>query len=162
MVHGDRACDSIASIGSFARRADDEIPPEADFLNLNFMTIKIRKPVSPKATEVIRWSRWFQTFLILAFLLLMFGRSVIPQPVFAVLVLVLGTACAVLGMWALCILPPAIAEGLHDLNYHPDANVRALQRGEITIEEYVQRKANATPPSQVATEPATATRQSDT
>lgn len=126
------------------------------------MTITNRKPVSPKAAEVVRWSRWFRAFLILAFLLLMFGRTVIPQPVFAVLLLLLGTAYTVMGMWALSVLPPAIAEGIHNLNYHPDANVRALQKGEITIEEYVQRKANATPSSQIATASAPATGQSDT
>lgn len=125
------------------------------------MTIKLRKPVSPKAAEVVRWSRWFRAFLILVFFLLMFGRSVIPKPVFAVLLVFLGTAYAVMGIWALSVIPLAIAEGMDELNYHPDANVRALQKGEITIEEYVQRKANATPPLQVDTASEPATGQSD-
>lgn len=73
----------------------------------------------------------------------MFGRSVIPKPLFAVLLLVLVTAFAMLWTWAAYVIPPAAAEKMRELNYHSDADVRALQKGEMTIEEYARRKADA-------------------
>lgn len=102
--------------------------------------------MSPKEVQVLRWSRYYSALLVFAFLLLMFGRSVIPTPLFAVLILVLVTAFAMMWTWAAYVIPPAAAEKMRELNYHPDVNVRALQKGEITIEEYVRRKADATPP----------------
>ena len=72
----------------------------------------------------------------------MFGSSVIPKPLFAVLLLVSFTAFVVMWLWAAYVIPPAALETARELNYHPDANVRALQKGEITIEEYVRRKEN--------------------
>lgn len=102
----------------------------------------IRNPISPKAAEVVRWSRYFGVLLACALVLLLLGRSVIPKPFFAVLLLVLGTAFVVMWLWAAYLIPPAVLETARELNFHPDANVRALQKGEITIEEYVRRREN--------------------
>lgn len=116
--------------------------------------------MSPKEAQVLRWSRHFKIFLFCAILLLVFGRSVIPKPLFAVLLVVLVTAFAVMWTWAAYVIPSAVAEKMRELNYHPDANVRALQKGEITIEEYVRRKADV---SHSFTTPSTpASGQSDT
>lgn len=102
--------------------------------------------MSPKEAQVLRWSRNCRAFLVFAILLLIFGHSIIPKPLFAVLLLVLVTAFAMLWTWAAYVIPPAAAEKMRELNYHPDANVRALQKGEITIEEYARRKADASQP----------------
>jgi hypothetical protein len=87
-----------------------------------------------------------QRFSCLCLFALMFGRSVIPKPLFAVLLLVLVTAFAALWTWAAYVIPPAAVEKMRKLNYHPDADVRALQKGEMTIEEYARRKADAAAP----------------
>lgn len=102
--------------------------------------------MSPKEVQVLRWSRYCRVVLVFALLFLIFGRSVIPKPLFAVLILVLVTAFAMMWTWAAYVIPLAAAEEMRELNYHPDANVRALQKGEITVEEYVRRKADATLP----------------
>jgi uncharacterized membrane protein len=103
---------------------------------------QIRKSVSPKVTEALKWSRYFYVFFVCAVVFLIFGRSIIPKPLFAVLLLVAFTAFVVMWLWAAYVIPPAALETARELNYHPDANVRALQKGEITIEEYVRRKEN--------------------
>lgn len=98
--------------------------------------------------------------LLCAILLLVFCRSFFPKPLFAVLLVVLGTAFALMWIWAAYVIPPAVTEKMRELNYHPDANVRALQKGEITIEEYVRRKADVT--HSFATPSTPASGQSDT
>jgi hypothetical protein len=103
---------------------------------------QVRKPISPKIAEVLRWSRYFRVLFFCAIVLLMLGRSVIPTPFFAVLLLVLITAFVVMWLWAAYVIPPAVLETARELNFHPDANVRALQKGESTIEEYVRRGEN--------------------
>lgn len=116
--------------------------------------------MSLEEAQVRRWSRYCRIFLVFAILLLIFGRSVIPKPLFAVLLLVLVTAFAMMWTWAAYVIPPAAAEKMREMNYHPDANVRALQKGEITIEEYVRHKADVSHPFTTPSTPASG--QSDT
>jgi hypothetical protein len=116
--------------------------------------------MSPKQAQVLRWSRHFKIFLFCAILLLVFGRSFIPKPLFVVLLVVFGTAFALMWIWAAYVVPPAVTEKIRELNCHPDANVRALQKEEITIEEYLRRRADA--PHSLTTPSTPASGQSDT
>ncbi|MDR7152695.1 hypothetical protein J2W49_004673 [Hydrogenophaga palleronii] len=80
--------------------------------------------------------------LTLAFVILVASQSLIPRTLFVVLLAALFMGWVVMLTWAAFVIPPAAIKGFFEANYHPDTNVRALQRGEITIEEYVRRKGD--------------------
>ncbi len=98
--------------------------------------------MSPQAKPIAKASRYIHAYLLVAALVVIFGGSILPTPVFAIVLLFLGTAFGVIWLWLVTVIPPAAIETLREGNYHPDANVRALQKGEITIEEYVQRTSS--------------------
>jgi hypothetical protein len=108
---------------------------------------RMKSSISPKQMQVVKWSRYVWVFVVVFALVLILGPSILPKSLFATLLVVLFTAFVVIWTWGATVLPPAVSEQMREVNYHPDADVRALQKGEITIAEYARRKADVTPPA---------------
>jgi len=98
-----------------------------------------------RKAELQRWAR-FSSVALVALVVSVGARSFIPDTLFVLLLAASLMANVVGVIWAFFLFPfvcSASTEALREMNYHPDALVRAIQKEEITIEDYVHRRSDS-------------------
>ena len=100
----------------------------------------MNEPTESPGSRLKRMDRPFTLFMVLAVVVVFFGDRFLSADNYRV---AFGAVAVIfLGFWLYgAVHMPAVISEQFNKSHHPDADVRALQDGEVSISQYAERKA---------------------